>query len=431
MENDGIIAASGTGCHEGRNGGAATGYESLSVGSTGRYGHSTDDEVGDFAEAVVKLRRFDGLVEFFRRLGDLPVDIDGTVHYDPRGSGILARILTSALEEVPKQQLIALAVQGGVACKRKKPKEDIADALGSAAEETWSRERVDSRKATHLEIVADAQVDADAGESNPDLVVGSCDTTVADESSPSAAVGSETAHDVEVAGDGVTVVTPRLLCPRWADFEVEDEASDVAEAAPVTVLDGTAAPLAPPSPRLDRGSQEITTMQGYAVPASEATIGHRSNVDDASRMLDLKTRAALSLRQIGIAEAELATARDGLGDLQEQLREGEEELRLIAREKKVAGVGTPPAARSGKGQSKREHDLIIARLERMTEINKGIAEERLWIEGCPTIKGRNKARAEIRALQAEYELLEAEAEVADEVTSSCKPKKAAKKLTRR
>ena len=47
------------------------------------------------------MQRFYGLVEFFRCIGDQLLDIDDTVHYDPSGSGILARILKSALEEIP------------------------------------------------------------------------------------------------------------------------------------------------------------------------------------------------------------------------------------------------------------------------------------------------------------------------------------------
>ena len=64
--------------------------------SIGHLGLSTEDEVCDFAATIVELRQFSGLVEFSRRLGDLPIDFEGTVHYDPSGSGILSRILASA-----------------------------------------------------------------------------------------------------------------------------------------------------------------------------------------------------------------------------------------------------------------------------------------------------------------------------------------------
>ena len=106
-------------------------------------------------------------------------------------------------------------------------------------------------------------------------------------------------------------------------------------------------------------------------------------------------------------------------ELQEQLREGEEELKLIAREKKVAGVGTPPAARSGKGQSKRELDPIIERLERMNEIQDEIIAIREDLKVWQSSRCRNRAKADIKALKAEYELLEAE-------HSRCKPLKVAK-----
>ena len=172
-------------------------------------------------------------------------------------------------------------------------------------------------------------------------------------------------------------------------------------------------------------------MQGYAVPASEATVGLRSNVDDGGRMLDLECRAAFSLKQIGIAEAKLATARDELGDLQEQLREGDEELNLIAREKKVAGVGTSPAARSGKGQAKREQHPIIERVDRMKAILEEIGATRELLKNLQLVKNRNRTRAEIRALRAEHELLEAEDKAARAETSWCKPSKVAKKWTRR
>ena len=283
----------------GRHGGAATGYESVPIGSTGRYGHSTDDEVGDFAEALVKVRRFDGLVEFFRRLGDLPVDFDGTVHYDPRGSGILARVLTSALEEVPKQQLIALAVHGGVILRRRGPKAEAITALVVAAEKAWNCEK--GYEACCVEP--------------------SCEE---EQCIP--------AHNV--ASDGARSGRADVA-PRWADFE--EEAASVTAGAASTPLD-------PPS------------------------------VDDGTS--------------------------HGLGSR------------------------ASPVPTSRKGQSKRVQHPIIERLERMNEIQDEIIAIREDLKVWQSSGCRNMAKADIRALKAEYELLEAE-------HSRCKPSKAAKKRTRR
>ena len=122
--------------------GKGQGYEYIALScSSGRHRYSTKSEVGDFAAELVELQRFDGLVEFFRRLDDQPVDMHGTVHHDPSGSGILAKILSSALEEVSKQQLIALAVQGEAKLKRRCPTADAIVAIVVAAENAWSGEK--------------------------------------------------------------------------------------------------------------------------------------------------------------------------------------------------------------------------------------------------------------------------------------------------
>ena len=86
-------------------------------------------------------------MEFFRRIGDQPLDINDIVHYDPSGSGILARISKSALEEIPKHRLIALAVQGEAKLMRRGSKADAIVALVAAAKKAWSCEKVlDTRK---------------------------------------------------------------------------------------------------------------------------------------------------------------------------------------------------------------------------------------------------------------------------------------------
>ena len=97
----------------------------------------------------------------------------------------------------------------------------------------------------------------------------------------------------------------------------------------------------------------------------------------------------------------------------------------------MAGVGTSLAARSGKGQSKREHDPIIERLDRMNEIHDEIGAIREDLKALQSSWCRNRSKAEIRALKAEYDILEAEDKAAVAEISRCKPTKAAKKRTRR
>ena len=63
------------------------------------------------------------------------------MHYDPSGFGILSRILTSALEEISRQQLVALAVQGEATLKRRCPKADVIVARVASAEKARSEEK--------------------------------------------------------------------------------------------------------------------------------------------------------------------------------------------------------------------------------------------------------------------------------------------------
>lgn len=180
------------------------------------------------------------------------------------------------------------------------------------------------------------------------------------------------------------------------------------------------------------GSQELATKRGHAGSSSDATVGHRSNDDDDGRKHNLEVGMATRLKQIAIAEAKLDTAKSEFGDLQDQLHECEEELQLIAREKEAAGDGTATVPKSRKGRLKTEQaSTQQARLERMNEIVDEIDAFREDLKVLQSSRCRNRSKAEIRALKAEYELLEAEDNAAVADISRCKRSKAADKQTRR
>ena len=83
----------------------------------------------DFALQLIDLHGYGGLIEYWRQVGT------DALTCDPGCA------LAGCLETYPKKELIEFAVQGGVAHKRKKPKEDIAAALMYAAEKAWKCER--------------------------------------------------------------------------------------------------------------------------------------------------------------------------------------------------------------------------------------------------------------------------------------------------